>query len=150
MRLNFLCGAILRWYPKAVKHPNRGWPKALIKKAEQSHEGPSAEEERRWLKRAAEWRLDTPSAVLRAMSKVWRGYCNGQLTEHRYRLLFAGLKEIRKGREAEAARKTATDLGVPFVGLTLVGPGSAAQVGSQKRPGFHSGFQRPGDPTRME
>ncbi len=122
MRLNFLCAVIPRWYPKAGERSNRGWPKALIERTEQSHEGPSAEEERRWLKRASEWRLDTPSAVLRAMSRVWRGYCNGQLTEHTYRLLFAGLKEIRKGREAEAARKTATDVGVPFAGLSLVTP----------------------------
>ena len=94
----------------------------MIVRTEQSREEPSAEKERRWLKRASEWPLDTPSAVLRAMSRVWRGYCNGQLTEHSYRLLFAGLKEIRKGREAEAARKTATDVGVPFTGLALVAP----------------------------
>ena len=81
-----------------------------------------AEKERRWLKSVAEWPLDSPTAVLNVMAKVWRGYCNGQLTEHTYRLLFSGLKEIRKGREAEAERKSATDLGVPFVGLSLVGP----------------------------
>lgn len=83
---------------------------------------PTPEEERKWLNKATQWPLDTPDNVLQAMGKIWRGFCAGHIREDTYRLLFAGLKEIRTGREAEASRRTMQDLGVPFTGMLLTPP----------------------------
>lgn len=78
--------------------------------------------ERRWLTRCGKWKLNTPDDVLKAMSNIWRAYCNCYIGEQRYKMLMAGLKEIRAGREAEAARRTLQDMGIPFAGMTLIGP----------------------------
>lgn len=78
--------------------------------------------ERQWLKRCQKWKLDTPDLVLQAMAKIWRAYCGGHIRDQTYRMIFAGLKEIRAGREAEAARRTLQDMGIPFAGMTLIGP----------------------------
>ena len=75
-----------------------------------------------WLKNNAGVPLDTVGHVLNAMGQVYRAYMLDYISERNYKLLFAGLKEIRSGREAEETRRVMRDLGMPFVGLTLVGP----------------------------
>jgi len=81
------------------------------------------ERERQWLKRCRKWSLNRPEEVLQAMAKIWRAYCAGHIGEQRYKMLMAGLKEIRSGREAEAARRTMQEMGIPFSGMVLIGPG---------------------------
>ena len=57
--------------------------------------------EDKWLARIENWKMDSPRAVTDAMARTLRAWANGVITAETYRMLFAGLKEVRQGREQE-------------------------------------------------
>lgn len=79
--------------------------------------------ENNWLTNEAQQvMLNTSGNVMSAMGRTYRAFLLRYISDHTFKLLYAALKELRMGREAEATRQTLRDLGMPFTGLTLTGP----------------------------
>lgn len=83
----------------------------------------TVQRENNWLTNEAQQvMLNSPGNVMSAMGRTYRAFLLRYISDHTFKLLYAALKELRVGREAEATRQTLRDLGMPFVGLTLTGP----------------------------